>query len=165
MNPSHSMIEPIFNSNFVNIFHYHNGPNQCQRTNKNSSRQYQHSKTRQQYHHRNTGQRHKYINSSQQYQPISFQRSRTSSIPYLKEIFLECGLNNKGVRELVMQHDGTLYNCPFIVPLNIYSKAPIEQLLQNNHKHEPQTKILDKNIYTSKNIGPPQEKNLSFVQN
>ena len=84
MNPSHSMIEPIVNNNLGNKLQHHNGPNQRQHTNKNTSHQYQHSNTRQHYHHINTGQHHQHINTSQQYQTRSFQRSRTSSIPYLK---------------------------------------------------------------------------------
>ena len=34
-----------------------------------------------------------------------------------------------------MQHNGTLENYPFRVPLRIYKKAPREKLVQNNHKH------------------------------
>ena len=84
MNPYHSIIEPIVNNNFGNKLQHHNGPNQRQHTNKNTSHQYQHSNTIQQYHHRNTGQQPQHINTSQHYQPRSFQRSRTSSILYLK---------------------------------------------------------------------------------
>ena len=84
MNPSHSMIETIVNSNFGNTFQHQNATNQHQHTNKNNSQKYQHSNTRQQYQHRNTGQLHQHRNTSQQYQPRSFQISRTSSIPYLK---------------------------------------------------------------------------------
>ena len=108
MSPYHSMIEPIFNSKFVNTFHHQNVPNNCQHTNKNFSQKYHHSTTIQQYQHRNTGQQHQHRNPSQQYQPISFQIHRVFSILYMKENFLGCGLNNKGVRELLMQHDVTL---------------------------------------------------------
>ena len=55
-----------------------------------------------------------------------------------------------------MQHDGTLENFPFRVLLYIHSKAPIEQIPQNNHKHVSQPKYFNKNKDTSKNTGPPQ---------
>ena len=123
MNPSHSMIEPIVNNNFGNKLKHHNVTNQRQHTNKNTSHQYQHSKTRQQYHHKNTGQQPQHINTSPHYQPRSFQRTRTSSIPYMKENFLGCVINNKGVIELSMQSDLTLDNFPFRGPLYIHAKA------------------------------------------
>ena len=104
------MIEPIFNSNFRSTFLHQNGPNQGQHTNKNDIQKYQHITTRQQYQHRNTGQQHQHRNPSQWYQPRYFQRHRKSSIPHLKENFLRCGINNKGVIELLIQHDGTLEN-------------------------------------------------------
>ena len=104
MNPSHSMIEPIVNRNFGNIFHHQNGPNQHQHTNKNAIQKYNHSITRQQYQYRNAGQQHQHRHHSQQYQPRSFQRHITSSIPYLKENCIEGGLKNRGVRELLMQN-------------------------------------------------------------
>ena len=104
INPYQSTIGHIVNRNFGNTFHYHNGPNQRQRTNKNASQKYHQNTPIQQYQHKNTGQ----PEYSQQYQPRSFQRNRTSSIPYLKENCLLCGLNNKGVRELLIQHDGTI---------------------------------------------------------
>ena len=124
MNQSHSIVEPAVHRNFGNTFQHQNGPNQLQHTNN-----YHHNNTRQQYHHRNTGQHHQHRNPSQHYQPRSFQRSSISSIPYLKENCLGCELNNKYLRELVMQHDGTLENCPFIGPLYINSNSPREQLL------------------------------------
>ena len=118
MNPYQSMIEPIVNINFGNTFHHQNVPNQRQRTNENASQKYHQNTPIQQYQHKNTGQ----PEYSQQYQPRYFQRNRTSSIPYLKENCLLCGLNNKGVRELLIQHDGTIYFFPFRVPLYIHSK-------------------------------------------
>ena len=108
MNPYHSTIEPIFNKKFLNKFHHNSGPNKRQHTKNNSSQKYQHNNTRQQYKHINTVQQHQHRNTSQQYQPRSFQRPRKYSIPYLKENCLGCGLNNKGVRELLIQHDETL---------------------------------------------------------
>ena len=47
--PSHSIIEPIVNRNFGNIFQHHNGPNQFQNKHKNTSQQHQHINTSQQY--------------------------------------------------------------------------------------------------------------------
>ena len=86
MSTAHSVIEPIINRNFGNIFHHLNVPNQRQ---------------------------HIHKNTSQYYQPISYQRPRTSSIPYLKEDCFGCGTNNKGVRKFLMQHDGKLETCTF----------------------------------------------------
>ena len=122
MNPSHSMIDPIVIRNFGNKFHHKNGPNQCQHINKKPSRQYHHIITRRQYKNRNTGKQHQHRHPSQQYQPISFQKNRTSSITYLKENW--CGINNKGVIELLMKHDGTLENPSFRGSLYIHAKAP-----------------------------------------
>ena len=34
-----------------------------------------------------------------------------------------------------MQHDGTLENFTFRGPLYIHEKEPIENILNNNHKH------------------------------
>ena len=73
------MIEPIVNRSFGNTLQHHNGTNQHQHTHKNTSQQHQHRR------------------NSQQYQPISFERPRTSSIPYLKEDCIICGLNNTGM--------------------------------------------------------------------
>ena len=89
MTPSNAIIKTIVNINFGNTFQHHNGPNQRQHTHKNNSQQHQHINTSQQYQHRNTSQRcqHRY-----------FQRPRTSSIPYLKEDCILCGINNKFVR-------------------------------------------------------------------
>ena len=143
MNPSHSIIEPIVNRNFFNTFQHQNGPNQRQHTHKNNSQQQQHINTSQQKQHRNTSQQYQHINNSQQYQKISFQRPRTSSISYLKEKFIGCGLNNKGVREFLIQHDGTLDNFPFVIPLYIREKAYREQILPNNHKHGSQPKYFN----------------------
>ena len=151
MNPPHSIINPIVNRNFGNKFHHQNGPNKRQHTNKNASHKYHNITTRQQYQNRNNGQQHKHRNPSEQYQTISLQRHRTSSITYLKEHCLGCGINNKGVIELIMQHYGTLENCPFRVPLYIREKSPKEQLLQNNHKHGSSPKDSNKNKYKSKN--------------
>ena len=63
----------------------------------------------------------------------------------MKENCIGCGLNNKRLRELLMQHDGTLENFPFMGPLYIHSKEPREQLIQNNHKHGSSTKEFNKN--------------------
>ena len=57
MTTSHSIIEPMVNQNFGNTFQQLNGPDQRQ---------------------------HIHKNTTQKYQPISFQRSRISSIKYLK---------------------------------------------------------------------------------
>ena len=84
MNLSHSIIEPIVNKNFLNTFHHQNGPNQLQHTNKNYIQKYQHITTRQQYQHINTVQQNQHRNPSQKYHSRSFQRHRTSSIPYPK---------------------------------------------------------------------------------
>ena len=72
------MFDPIVSRNFGNAFHH------C-----NETKQRQHV-------HKTKGQKYKYI---------SFQTPRNYSIPYLKEYFNECGLNNKGVRELLIHHD------------------------------------------------------------
>ena len=98
INLSHSMIEPILNKNFVNTSQHQNGLNQRQHTHKNTSQQHKQRNTNKQYQHKNTSQKYQHINTSQQYQHISFQRPSTSSIPYLKEKCIGCGLNNKGVR-------------------------------------------------------------------
>ena len=55
-----------------------------------------------------------------------------------------------------MQHDGTLDNFPFRGPFYIHKKAPIEQILQKNHKHGSRPNDLNKNKDTSENTGPPQ---------
>ena len=115
MYPSHSMIEPIVKNNFENTFQHQNGPNQHQRTHKNTSQHHQHRNTSQKYQNRNTGL---------QYQHKYFQRPGTSSIPHLKEYFIECGLNNKGERKFLIKHDRKLYHCPLIVSLYINKKAP-----------------------------------------
>ena len=75
MTPSQLIIEPIVNLNFGNKFQHQNGPNQSQPTHKNTIQHHQHRNNSQQYQNRN---------NSQQYQHIYFQRSSTSSIPYLK---------------------------------------------------------------------------------
>ena len=132
MNPSQSIIGPIVNRNFLNTLHHQNGPNKDQRTNKNAIQQYHNSNTRQQYQHRNTGQQHQHRHHSQRYQPRSFHRPRASSNSYLKENRLGCGLNNKGVQELLMQHGGTLEKLPFRGTLYIHAKASREQHPHNN---------------------------------
>ena len=108
MSTAHLIIGPIVNTNFGNDFHHKNGTNQCQHF-------------------------HKKI--SQKYQLISYQIPRTSSIPYLKEYYHAYCLNNKGVRELLMQHDGKSENCTFRGQLSIKAKAVREQPLQNNHNN------------------------------
>ena len=87
---SHSIIETIVNRNFANTLQHQNGPIQRQQTHKNTSQQHQYRNTSKKYQHRNT---------SKQYQPISFQIPRPSSITYLKEECIGCGLSNKIVRE------------------------------------------------------------------
>ena len=72
------MIGTIVNQYFGNTFNHQNGRNQQQHTHKNTSKQYQ---------------------------PISYQITRTSPIKYLEEDCLGWGLNKKGMRELLMQHD------------------------------------------------------------
>ena len=111
------MIETISNYNFGNTFQHQNGPNQHQHIHKNTIQQYQ--------------QR----NTSQQYQPRYYQIHRTESILYLKEDCIGCGINKKGVRELITQHDGKIENYTFIGQLSIKKKSVIEQLLQNNYKN------------------------------
>ena len=61
------------------------------------------------------------------------------------------------MRELLMQHDGTLNNFPSRVPFYIHAKLLREKLLQNNHKHVSWPKYFNKNIYKYKNTGPPQD--------
>ena len=78
------MIDPIFNRNFGNIFHHQDGPKQQQQ--------------------------HAHKNTFQWYQYRSYQIPSTSSITYLNQDCRSCGLNNKGVRELLIQHDGKLEN-------------------------------------------------------
>ena len=56
-----------------------------------------------------------------------------------------------------MQHGVTLDKCPFRVPFYIHAKAPREQLLNKNHKHGSIPKEYNRNKYTSKNTGPPQD--------
>ena len=46
MNPYHSMIDPIVNSNFEHKLHHQNGPNHRKKHNKNTSQQYHYSTTR-----------------------------------------------------------------------------------------------------------------------
>ena len=75
MNPPHPMTEPIVDRNFGNTIQHNNGPNKRQHTHKNNIKYYQHI---------NTSQLYQHSNISRQYQPISFQRSRKSSIPYLE---------------------------------------------------------------------------------
>ena len=57
-----------------------------------------------------------------------------------------------------MKHDGTLDNRPFRGTLYIYSKARIEQLLHNNHKHGSQPTYFNKNKDTFNNIVPPMDR-------
>ena len=56
-----------------------------------------------------------------------------------------------------MQPDGTLDHCPFRGPLYINAKAPIEQLLQNTHKHVSRLNDFNKSKDTSKNTVPTQD--------
>ena len=130
MSTAHSVIEPIANQNFGNTFHHHNGPNQHQ---------------------------HIHKNTSQQCQSRSYQIPSTSSITYPKEDCIGFGLNNKVLRELLMQHDGKLETCPLRVPLFINKQASIEQLPQNNHRNGSRPKDLNKNSDTS-NRDHPQAK-------
>ena len=123
---AHSVIEPIANRNFGNTFHHQNGPNQRQ---------------------------HIHKNTSQQCQSRSYQIPSTSSITYPKEDCIGFGLNNKVLRELLIQHDGKLETCPLRVPLLINKQASIEQLPQNNHKNGSQPKDFNKN--TDKSITDP----------
>ena len=81
----------------------------------------------------------------------------TSSMPHLKEYCTGCVINNKGVRELLMKHDGTLENCPFRVTLYIHKTSPREQLLQNNHNHGSLSKESNKND-KSNNTDPTKVK-------
>ena len=66
-----SMIEPIVNQNFGNTFQHQNGPNQRKKIHKDTS---------------------------QKYQPRSYQISSKSSMIYLKEDCIGCGINNKETR-------------------------------------------------------------------
>ena len=63
----------------------------------------------------------------------------------IPEKFLGCGINNKGVRELLKELYGTLENGTFIGLLYIHAKSPIEKILQNNHKHVSRPKDFNKN--------------------
>ena len=60
------------------------------------------------------------------------------------------------MRELLIQHDGTLEYFPFRGPFCIHKNSPREQTLQNNHKPGSRLKEFNKNKDTSKNTGPPQ---------
>ena len=128
MTSYHSIIETIVNRNFEYTFQHQNVPNQRQRTHKNTN---------------------------QQYQPIYYQIPRTSSITYLKEECIGCGLNNKGMIKLLIQNDGRIETCPLRGPLFINKNSAIEQLLQNNNKNGSQPKDFNKNIDTC-NTAPPQ---------
>ena len=75
---AHSTIDPIVNRKSGKNIYQHNRPNHRQ---------------------------HVHTTKAKQYQYISFQRSRTSSITYLKEDCHGCELSNKRVRESSMQHD------------------------------------------------------------
>ena len=86
-NPSYSMIAPIVNRIFGNIFQHQKGPNQHQHTHKSTSQQHQQRNTNQHYQHRDYSQKYQHRNNNQQHQHISFQRPRTSSIPYLKNLY------------------------------------------------------------------------------
>ena len=128
MSTAHSMIEPIVNRYFGNIFHHHNGPNQRKNIHKNIS---------------------------QHYQPRSYQIPSTSSIPYLKEDCLVCVISNKVVRKFLMQDNGELDTCTFRGPYFINKKEYREQILQNNHKNRSRPKTFNKKIDTS-NTDPPR---------
>ena len=93
---------------FVNKLKHQNVTDKRQHTHKNTSQHYQNINTIQQYHHINTDQQYQHRHPSQKYQPRSFQRHRKYSIKHIPENCLGCGLNNTGVRELLMQHDGAL---------------------------------------------------------
>ena len=47
-----------------------------------------------------------------------------------------CGLNNKNIREVIIQHDTNLLNCPFLDPFIIKRKERRDKVVQNNHNHE-----------------------------
>ena len=108
MTKSHSIIGPIVNRNLGNTFQHQNKQNQRQ---------------------------HIHKNTSQHCQPISYQRPRTSSIPYPKEDCLGCETNNKCVREFLMQHDRKLETFTLRGLLFIKKHSYREQLLRNNHKN------------------------------
>ena len=122
MSTVHYMIETIVNRDFGNQFQHHNGPNQRQQIHKSTSRQYL---------------------------PIYYQKPRTSSIPHLKKYCLGCGINNKGTRDLLMQHDGKLETCSFRGPLFTKEESAREQLLKNNNKNGSRHKYFNKNTDTS----------------
>ena len=81
MSTDHLMIGRSVNINFGNTFHQHNGPNQRQHV------------------HKPTGQN---------YQCRSFQIPMNYSITYLKEYCCWCVLNNKGMRQSLIQNGGKL---------------------------------------------------------
>ena len=58
---------------------------------------------------------------------------------------------------MLMQHYGTIENHPFRGPLYIHSNSPREKILNNNNKHGPSTKDINKNKDKSKKIGLTQE--------
>ena len=85
-----NVIGTIVNRNFGNNFNHQNGINHHQ------------------YVHKHTYHQHQYI---------SYHISRNFSPIYLKGNFIECGLNNKEVRELCIQNYGKLEIFPVRVPL------------------------------------------------
>ena len=59
----------------------------------------------------------------------------TPPIKYLKEECLGCRLNNKGARELLMQHNGKLETFNFRGSFFINKNPFREQIIQNNNKN------------------------------
>ena len=112
-----NMVEPLVNRNLGKCFHHKNGPNKCY------------------YIHKQVGYLHQPI---QNYQPWNF------SPPHLKDKCQCCGLNNKEVREILIQDDSQLEKCPFSGPLFIKKKDTREHLLKINHKHGSIPKYFNK---------------------
>ena len=112
------MISPIVKRSFGNTFHHNNGPNQL---------------------------KHIHKNNSQQYQPRPYQIPRISSILYLKEDCLGCGLNKKGVIICLIQNDRKLETFPLRGQFFIKKKSPIEHLIHKNKKSTMTKKFQQKN--------------------
>ena len=72
----------------------------------------------------------------------------------MKEDCILFGINNKGVREILMKNDGKLETFPFRGPLFIKTNPARENLLQNNHKNVSRPKDFNKNTDIS-NTDPP----------
>ena len=75
----------------------------------------------------------------------------------MREDCLGYGINNKVLREILMQYDGTQEMFSFRGELYIHSKAPIKQLIRNNHKHGLRPNEFNKDKDKPRNTGPTPE--------